>query len=318
MESSSISVRSNKRRRVLQFYVSSQWPDLPAIFESLNDDTLTTVLEFVGKKSYRSFGGVNKRCKEVYLATKGMTKETFLFGYGPLSRVTDRIERVEQHNHNSWKLLNAVGEGVVRYNRRDVMEWALEEKEKKIIQVICNVAACEERLDILDEVWNNFDFEDDEDVRRFVYRDVRVGYTAARHGKLNVLKWLETKGLSVNKKSCAMEAARHGHLHIMKWLLEEKDLELDEGLYFEAIAGGHLHVMKWLREKEVPWDEYTFRNAAYKANMNILQWLYDEGCTWPEYIQVFEDKVKPEVIEWLRSHGYHNRIRSLRSWAASL
>jgi len=94
--------------------------DLPAIFDSLNDDTLGLVLKFVGDKSYGSFGGLNKHCREVHLNTPGMRKETFLFGYAPLAVIIDRIEGEQ----TDWELHERVGKGVVLYNRRDVMDWA--------------------------------------------------------------------------------------------------------------------------------------------------------------------------------------------------
>jgi len=135
--------------------VSPLRPDLPATFESLNDDTLTTVLEFVGDKCYRSFGGINKRCREVYLSSE-MTKETFLYGYAPLSRITDKIERAiedyERAGEFDWKLRKRVGKGVVFYNRWDVLSWALQQRNKYVLNGICNIAAEEGRIDLLDEV----------------------------------------------------------------------------------------------------------------------------------------------------------------------
>jgi len=243
----------------------SSWPDVPAIFESLNDDTLTTVLEFVGDKSYRSFGGVNKHCKEIYLLS-GMTKETFLFGYAPLSRIINEIEA-----NWDWELIVVVGKGVVLYNRSDVLEWALEERHYGVLRGICNVAAGEGRIDILEEVWGNVIEED-----RYVFE--AVDSCAAEGGKLDVLKWLETKGL-----------------------------ELDRGLYLNAISGDHLQVMKWLREKELDWNDYTFVDAAEEGNLEVLQWLHYERCPWNNYC-VYERDLKPEAVEWLRSNGYSDRL----------
>jgi len=221
----------SKRRRLLQSYISPPRPDLPATFESLSDDPLTTILEFVGRKSYGTYAGINKHCKEVYLTTKGMTKKTYLYGYGPLSAIKDRIERSNMECRAldmrfgvslfDEKLFHGVGIGVVYYNRRDVMEWALGENDKHVLRGICFVAAWEERFDILVEVLDNVKY--DEDVERFVFR--HVDDSAAYRGKLNVLKWLELKGISINKENCESEAAKFGQLHILQWLREEKALE---------------------------------------------------------------------------------------------
>eukprot|EP00594_Rhizosolenia_setigera_P008295 CAMPEP_0178955844 /NCGR_PEP_ID=MMETSP0789-20121207/9855_1 /TAXON_ID=3005 /ORGANISM="Rhizosolenia setigera, Strain CCMP 1694" /LENGTH=153 /DNA_ID=CAMNT_0020637569 /DNA_START=274 /DNA_END=732 /DNA_ORIENTATION=- len=153
-----------------------------------------------------------------------MTKETYLYGYGPLGAIKDRIERsnieyreleMESGNGVSFydrEVFHGVGVGVVCYNRRDVMDWAVGEKDKQVLQGVCYVAAREERFDILVEVWNNF--EDDEDNGEIFES---VDDSAALYGKLNVLKWLETKGLYFFKEHCACKAAEGGQLHILKW-----------------------------------------------------------------------------------------------------
>eukprot|EP00594_Rhizosolenia_setigera_P018063 CAMPEP_0178964670 /NCGR_PEP_ID=MMETSP0789-20121207/15811_1 /TAXON_ID=3005 /ORGANISM="Rhizosolenia setigera, Strain CCMP 1694" /LENGTH=205 /DNA_ID=CAMNT_0020649481 /DNA_START=163 /DNA_END=777 /DNA_ORIENTATION=- len=205
-----------------------------------------------------------------------MTKETFLFGYAPLSVITDRYERDGRYN---WILREALYKGVLFYNRKDVLEWALEERNYRVLSRICCVAAEEGRIDLLYKVWNYID--DYEDDKENIFGG--VGNNATNHGQLNVLKWLESKGFYIDKYECAAGAARGGYLHIIQWLKEEKALQLHGELYFYAIdGGGHLHVMKWLREQEVDWSEEAFPYAANKGNLNILQWLHDEGCPWPE------------------------------------
>jgi len=301
--------RSKRRKRQRLISISSNvssWPDVPARFESLNDDTLTTVLEFVGKKSYRSFGGLNKHCKEVYLNTPGMTKETFLFGYGPLSVIQDRYERSDD---DEGGFIAYLCKGVLFYNRKDVLDWALQERNTYLLRKICFVAVEEERLDLLNKVWDNDNLEPDGD---FEYIFEEMDEYAAVCGKLNVLKWVENKVPDIDKDTCANEAARFGHLHILQWLQEERGLQLNRELYYRAIEGGHLHVLKWLREQEVPWSEYTFMKAAIEGNINVLQWLHDEGCPWLEddNYREYVDRLKPEALAWLRTNGYGNRIEN--------
>eukprot|EP00594_Rhizosolenia_setigera_P001773 CAMPEP_0178953146 /NCGR_PEP_ID=MMETSP0789-20121207/8253_1 /TAXON_ID=3005 /ORGANISM="Rhizosolenia setigera, Strain CCMP 1694" /LENGTH=296 /DNA_ID=CAMNT_0020634365 /DNA_START=30 /DNA_END=920 /DNA_ORIENTATION=- len=290
---------SSKRRRLMMSYVPRR-PDLPAIFESLNDDTLTTVLGFVGNKSYAVYAMINKHCKEIYLSS-GMTKETFLYGYAPLSVIIDKIEGGEQIDPEL-----RVGKGVVSYNRRDVFQWALGERNNDLLWGICVVAAEEGRTDILEEVFNGVgDWND----KRYVFLD--VDNSAAGHDKLNVLKWLKDKRLFIDTYDCASEATANGHLQILEWLKEEKGLKLNEQLYNYAIQGGHLHVMKWLSEQRVDWEEFTFPCAAKKGNLEVLQWLHDEGCPWPEdpRHRVYEHLLEPDVIEWLRTNGFDDRIQ---------
>eukprot|EP00594_Rhizosolenia_setigera_P012254 CAMPEP_0178956426 /NCGR_PEP_ID=MMETSP0789-20121207/10242_1 /TAXON_ID=3005 /ORGANISM="Rhizosolenia setigera, Strain CCMP 1694" /LENGTH=126 /DNA_ID=CAMNT_0020638343 /DNA_START=74 /DNA_END=454 /DNA_ORIENTATION=+ len=103
-------------------------------------------------------------------------------------------------------------------------------------------------------------------------------------------------------------AAQNGKLDVLKWFEKESRLELYKDLYIYAINGGQLHVMKWLREQACPWVYDTFRKAAEEGNLNILQWLHDEGCPWSVYNRVDVEEVTSEVIEWLRTNGYDDKI----------
>jgi len=316
-----VETRSRKMKRQRLMSISSQvssWPDLPARFESLNDDALGLILQFVGNKSYRSFGGLNKHCKEVYLNTPGMTKETFLFGYAPLSVIKDRIERAIEADKIErsdviFDLQLALGKGVVLYNRGDVLEWALQERRMNLLRSICDVAAEEKRLDIMEEVFNRVEGRCK---RERIFEDLLTySSTKKNNGKLAVLKWLEERKLGVDIEHCLSQSVRYGHLDILEWLLEEKkDLELSGYLYHCAIDGGQLQSMKWLREQGCPWSEFSLMATAYRGNLDILQWLHDEGCPWPlddEDNFVSERSLKPEVINWLHANGYRDRIRSI-------
>lgn len=310
---------------------SSARPDLPATFESLNDDTLTTVLEFVGNKSYATYAGINKHCKSIYLSTKGMTKETFLFGYGSLSAIKDKMELAIQHY--DWKVFEAVGKGIVYHNRREMLDWVLEGKNHQgknieVVRQICDVAAKDGRLDILKQVYNNIDDEDDKDrVLRGICtvlaregkfdllvevgKDVEysynngyifggVDYYAASWGKLDMLKWLEnTKGVSIDKNPCVFAAVEKGHNDILEWIQKEKGpLEFNINLFLEAIQRGvRVNALIWLREQGCPWQGYlfherTFRSAVMKCDLDVLQWLHDEGCPWPEHRRLRSHQVR--------------------------
>eukprot|EP00594_Rhizosolenia_setigera_P016167 CAMPEP_0178954912 /NCGR_PEP_ID=MMETSP0789-20121207/9285_1 /TAXON_ID=3005 /ORGANISM="Rhizosolenia setigera, Strain CCMP 1694" /LENGTH=240 /DNA_ID=CAMNT_0020636429 /DNA_START=258 /DNA_END=980 /DNA_ORIENTATION=- len=239
-----------------------------------------------------------------------MTKETFIYGYAPLSVIINKvnviIERTTQEEREGCELLEPVGQGVVLYNRSDVLARALQERSNDVLRETCNVAAGEGRFDLLNEIFNNvYDREDKEHIFRC------ADYSATIHGKLEVLKWLgDTKGVlpPLYNEWCAIIAARHGQLHILKWLREEQGLELDGELYQQA--SDQLHVMKWLREQEIPWDEWTFNFATQGGNLDILQWLHDEGCPWPNsnWHCLPEDNVKPEILNWLRANGYGDRF----------
>eukprot|EP00594_Rhizosolenia_setigera_P017096 CAMPEP_0178960274 /NCGR_PEP_ID=MMETSP0789-20121207/12869_1 /TAXON_ID=3005 /ORGANISM="Rhizosolenia setigera, Strain CCMP 1694" /LENGTH=177 /DNA_ID=CAMNT_0020643597 /DNA_START=92 /DNA_END=623 /DNA_ORIENTATION=+ len=173
--------------------------------------------------------------------------------------------------------VKSVAKGVVYYNRRDLLDWALQEQYTYLLSQICFAAAREGRIYLLDEVWN---ITDEEDFETYIVGDVN-GY-AAIHDRLEVLKWLETKGSYIDKDWCARGAAFGGQLHIIQWLREEYGLKLFGELYDNAAIGNQLHFLRWLREQEVDWGERTFVDAAEKGNLDILQWLHNEGCPWPD------------------------------------
>lgn len=56
-----------------------------------------------------------------------MTKETFLYGYGPLSVIKDKL------NNRCSLSRCGVDHGVLYHNRRDVLDWALKEQNTKNI-----------------------------------------------------------------------------------------------------------------------------------------------------------------------------------------
>jgi len=303
--------RSKKRKRQRLMTISSHvssWPHVPARFESLNDDMLGLILEFVGKKSYKSFGSLNYHCQEIYLTTEGTTKETFLYGYAPLAHIQKRYEKPGYN----LSLHKAVGTGVVCYNRRDILEWTFEKQKTYLLSGICDVAAEEGRIDVLDEVWNIVEDWENKDDQKYLFR--RVDQCAAGDGKLHVLKWIEDKGFAINKDWCAKVAASHGQIHILEWLQKEQGLLLRAILYYETIAcggGGQLCVMRWLRkEKKVPWDNDIFKISALEGNLDILKFLHEERCPWPQndYLRVRENWVKPGVVDWLRANGYSDRV----------
>lgn len=197
-----------------------------------------------------------------------------------------------------------MGKGVVLFNRRDVLGWALEERNTKILRGICKIAAEECRINLLEEVFNAV--EDWCEKKEDIFGDVDCA--AANGGKLNVLMWFEQKGLSIDKVDCAEEASHGGQLHILEWLREEQGLELFEDLYCSAIAGNQFHVMKWLREQKVPWYDYTFACAAAEGNMKVLQWLENEDCPWDPNILISQSFLNDDVIQLLLVIGHGDKF----------
>jgi len=177
-------------------------------FESLVDDTHDLIIQFVGKRSYSCYGSINKRCREILLS-KNLPKETYFCGYAPLSTIKDKLN----------KYLHGLGQAVVAYNRDDILQWLVLEKSSFAILSVFNFAA-EVSLKTLKRVMN--DVGDDAFTSMKINEDWRVSDRAARGERLDVLKWLKTKGwFDPSGIDTGMsEAAFKGNMPLLEWLVE--------------------------------------------------------------------------------------------------
>lgn len=115
-------------------------------FNSLKDDNLRLILKFVGKKSYRGFGEINKRCWDLYNAS-GLEKETFWYGYVPFRVIIHFFE----NRHYEF----SVGRAIVYFGRFDLLLWVLMNQKSYVFYGICAIAAEAGKLDILELVYDN-------------------------------------------------------------------------------------------------------------------------------------------------------------------
>ena len=75
-------------------------------------------------------------------------------------------------------------------------------------------------------------------------------------------------------------AAKKGRLWVLKWLLEEGCLILDADICSAAASGGHLHVLDWAKEMGCPWDMELCAQAADNGHLDVLKWAKKVGCPW--------------------------------------
>lgn len=271
-------------------------------FDSLNDDVLNLVLEFVGKSSYNACGAINKRCHEMYLS-KEWSKETLLFGYAPLSLIMYKC--ITTRGVIEWKVIHAVGRGVVYYNRTDVFQWALIEQKTFLLIGICRIIAEAGRVDLLSEAWIHYPgcYE-----KKYIFLDL---YTvAARNGRVNVLSWLVEHGFLINEGYCANQAAKKGHLKVLDWIKDE-GYEMSEEecsrCCESAARGGCLHILKWFRKKlgYQGWNERTFEAAVWNGNLRVLKFLRDQKCPFSK--NTFAHAIRRgnmKTLEYLRENNF--------------
>eukprot|EP00594_Rhizosolenia_setigera_P001781 CAMPEP_0178952886 /NCGR_PEP_ID=MMETSP0789-20121207/8104_1 /TAXON_ID=3005 /ORGANISM="Rhizosolenia setigera, Strain CCMP 1694" /LENGTH=317 /DNA_ID=CAMNT_0020634067 /DNA_START=235 /DNA_END=1188 /DNA_ORIENTATION=+ len=169
-------------------------------FSDLNDDTLHEILEFTGKKSYRVFGLLNKRCNKIF-PMYGLPKETFIYGFGSLE-----VCKNQYGNHHLAK-------GIVWFNRTDLLDLTIRDQYDYRVESVCFYAIREGRLDILKDIFQR----SNEKTLKYLRKDSYLCNVAARRGRLVALKFLRTQGC--NWDSDVYRAAkRKGHVHVLQYL----------------------------------------------------------------------------------------------------
>jgi len=205
------SIFSNKKARVSV----ADLPEPPVSFNTLDDDCLGNVLDFVGKKSYSAFGRVNKRCHEMF-CSKELPKVTYLFGYGPLHMILQRGGRYRPIE---------IAKGVLHHNRRDIFEWTFTDESvggSCRLKFLSYQAIEESRLDILREVFQR-----------------------ANEWQLEYLRYCD------DVIDLCVKAAIYGKLECLKFL-RENECGWDEQTWYVAKSKGHEHILGYLRNSGYP------------------------------------------------------------------
>ncbi|KAF1787791.1 Ankyrin repeat-containing domain [Phytophthora cactorum] len=71
--------------------------------------------------------------------------------------------------------------------------------------------------------------------------------SAAEHGQLEVVKWLDKTIPDLQASTKAMDlAAAHGHLEVVQWLHDNRSEGCSHHAIDEAGARGHVDVVEWL------------------------------------------------------------------------
>jgi len=161
---------------------------------------------------------------------------------------------------------------------------------------------------------------------------------AARGGHMHILRWLQEINCSSNTWSYIM-AIQGGFYHVIQWLdsqqcpfnewsftwsINEDDYSSDDTeihmltcakargynindpplVSTMAAQHGQLDILKWLKEKNLPWDEWTTAAAAYAGHLHILQWLRQHDCPWNHLtIKAAQDRGHDLISEWAKSQG---------------
>jgi hypothetical protein len=128
-------------------------------------------------------------------------------------------------------------------------------------------------LSLLQHVVNNYDSWNTYKGGSSFYN---MSNNAAKYGHLNILKWMNSCGYSMDSTYCAY-AAVNGHLHILQWHHEQQGY-WDDTMCFNAALGGHLGILQWLCAHGCPWDKDTCVGAKKKGHQHILDWIHANEC----------------------------------------
>ena len=138
----------------------------------------------------------------------------------------------------------------------------------------------------------------------------RFDCVAARTGSFTLLRWVLNHGVYLSTHACK-EAAMGGSLEMLTWL-NSKGLNL-ETCYYAAKKKGNLEILKWAREQGCPWAEYEpdFSSAhvtvcsvaAKKGDFEMLKWARENGCLWDlSTCKSVASKGNLEMLKWVRAN----------------
>ena len=124
---------------------------------------------------------------------------------------------------------------------------------------------------------------------------------AALNGHLEVVQYLRTLGISWNGHTCH-NAAKNGHIELLKWV-RANGCPWSSWTCRVAALNGHLEVLKWARANGCPWHEDTMSCAACNGHFELLKWARDNQCPWDEETcSTAAEFGHLELLKWARSH----------------
>lgn len=221
-------------------------------FDLLNDDTLSKILEFLGVKTYSTFGRISKKCNYIFTNLK-QTKESFI-GFLPISTLKlhekDGFQAYEKSgidSNNTEKIYAIISKAIVQFNREDLLN--MMNDNFFLSKQVCETSSKSGNLNIIQKAFNNLD----DSGKNTLKSNSPLCTYASMSGNLNILKWLRSNNFQWNESTC-----------------------------YKAAYGGHLDVLQYLFENGCPFDARRFRNGIRRSKlMNDEQ--KEEMLLWIEH-----------------------------------
>lgn len=240
-------------------------------FTSLNDDTLHVILQYIGLKSYHTFGLIDKRCNLVY-EKSGFPKETFICGYAPMLMVKSTY----YHHYRNFHL--HVIKAILFYNRFDLLERLIRNQNNDILRSLCHESARERRLDILIQIFNT-NSTTTQKTLKYIKEKNHICYYAALGGDLETLKWAcHTQGFALDKYVFEA-AAKSRNSEMLTYLVDQDCPCSEEVLNVVAMLGKsdpdlmkliQAHIHYFLSKKKLGGKNRCWQSDVFKMMKDVI------------------------------------------------
>lgn len=264
----------------------------------LNDDILYHIVQLVCEKSYAVVSVINKRFYKFFVSERELPKVTsiyYMLTPSDAKLYFSNHEKQDKHNVSSSALYNGIARSVVDDENEGLIDWALS------LLATSSTCSIKSIVDLYNEImWRSAFLGKLHLLQRFdkIYKRISsrsgrsiVCSSAAKGGRLDVLKYLRSRGYEWNEVTCS-NAVEYGHLNVLKWVREHNCPWWERILCDKAARGGstNIEMMKWLimNTYSRP-SEKSCEEASRKGDLLLLRWLRGESE---------DDNMDREVYPW--------------------
>jgi len=289
-------------------------------FDTMIDDVLVNVLDFVGKKSYAGgFGAINKRCNTIF-KSQDLPKESCIYSCLPLSQLTQRALAFE--NLLEYR---SFSKGIILWGRNDFVLWCMEQNhpvyiKKEMLHFMCFLAAQTGRVPLFKIIFEHLDQIQRRRRRRLLPYDTLTPASSPHgggEGRVQTYYMIPNNEMMrqyiTTDSQLVMAAHKEKRLEILKWMHHEKQLVINHETCKDAAAGGaSLDVFEYVVQNCIDdWrHEDCFVAALRSGSLEILQWIHSQrdnpDCYkyFPSYCETAAYHGHVEILTWLIDTGF--------------
>jgi len=196
-------------------------------------------------------------------------------------RLLDRVVAVTEDSpiardafYRQWQFTLGSVQAAVRGDIT-VLRWLLRYLPGGLVTKAVEQAARHGRLDVLKWLFDNHDN---------VFWGAHEMEAAAEHDHVQAIRWLEQHAPVSRKTKLLDLAAKNGDLALVKQLHESGREQATLATFSAAADHGHLHVLKWMAEHSVAAQRLppavpsiSVDEAARRGHLRVVKWLKIDG-----------------------------------------